>query len=110
MACDEIHVGDEMPFIATIKDGCGDAAGIVDVSAATELKMFFKKPITAGGAVVEKAAQLYTDGKDGKIVYETIASDLSVKGGWKLQGRVRLPSGRWSSDILTFTVYENLDG
>jgi hypothetical protein len=65
----------------------------------------FSKP---DGAVVEKTAVFSTDGSDGKIRYITVDGDLDAIGKWKIQARVVMPTGSWSSNLSSFKVYGNL--
>lgn len=102
--CDfDIHEGDVgTPFIITITD----CDGVVNISTATELKIYFLKPDRT--TTLTKTAALYTDGTDGKLSYTSIADDLTPAGNWRIQGYVKLPSGEWSSEIEDFYVAANL--
>jgi hypothetical protein len=105
MAANEIHLGDiGTVFEVTLKDG--DA--IVDVSTATAKTIYFLKP--NGTTLVAKSADFKSDGSDGIIQYTTVANDLDELGKWKIQARVILPTGTWSSDLDTFKVHDNLPG
>lgn len=77
-----------------------------DIDSATVKQILFKKP---SGAVVTKDAIFKTDGTDGILRYVTITDDIDEVGTWKIQARVTLPSGTWSSSIDKFKVYTNLD-
>ena len=102
MAC-EIHLADiGTVFRLTLKD-CDDVA--VDISSATTKEIIFKKP---DGTQVTKAASFYSDGTDGIIEYSTIEDDLDMTGTWKIQAKVIMPTGTWSSNIQSFKVYANL--
>jgi hypothetical protein len=102
MAANEIHENDiGTLFQITLKDG--DV--VVDVSTASQKVIIFTDP---EGVKVEKAAQFLSDGTDGIITYTTEDGDLSPVGSWKLQARVTLSTGTWSSDIDKFKVYPNL--
>lgn len=103
MACvQEIHIGDiGTVFEITITD----CTAAVDISTATDMSVVFRKP---DGTVVENEASFLTDGEDGKLIYTTIAGDIDQKGTWKIQAKVVMPSGSWSSNIDSFKVYENL--
>ena len=103
MAVEEIHQYDiGTIFRMTVKSG-DDA---VDISGATEKYILFKKP---DATVVTQDAEFLTDGSDGIIQYTTVEDDLDLTGKWKIQARVILSSGTWSSDIGEFTVYKNVD-
>lgn len=106
MAANEIHVGD----IGTIFElTLMDDTVVVDVSTAVGAGtkvIHFVKP--DGTSTTEEAA-FVTDGTDGKIKFTTPdALFLSDAGSWKIQGKVTLSSGTWSSDISSFKVYKNL--
>jgi hypothetical protein len=98
----EIHVGDiGTVFEVTLQD-CDVP---LDVSTATEQIIYLLKP---DGTLLEKDSVFTTDGTDGKIQYVAIAGDLDQEGSWKIQAKVTLPSGSWSSDIDKFKVTGNL--
>jgi len=103
MAAEEIHIGD----IGTIFEvTLMDDLVVVPIDNATTMEIIFVKP---DKTKVVNTAVLSGDGLDGKMQYKTTtASDLDIKGNWKIQGRVILPSGTWSTDIDKFKVHENL--
>lgn len=103
MAC-EIHLDDVGTiFRVTIVD-CDDV--FIDISTASVKQLVFKKP---DGTSVTQTAVFFTDGTDGILDYVTVSGDLDLVGeGWKIQGKVTLATGNWSSDIGTFPVYDNL--
>jgi len=115
MTCEcpeEIHVGDVgTQFIATIKENVL-VNGVwmckpVDISAGSNFKIIFDKP---NGVGVEKTASLLTDGKDGKIQWTTtLTTDLDQDGQWKMQGKVTIGGGTWSSSIDYFRVKPNIE-
>lgn len=100
------HVGDVgTALVLLIVDQCGD---VVDVSAATAITVFIKRP-GSNGATLTKTGVLDTDGTDGKIRYVTVAGDFTVAGNYKIQGRVTIPTGGpWSSVPAEFYVQGNL--
>lgn len=101
---EEVHYGDiGTIFEATLQEG--DVA--MDVSLATAKSLIFAKP---SGTTVEQDAEFKTDGSDGVIQYTTVANDLDEVGWWKVQARIELPTGTWSSSTQKFKVYPNLDG
>lgn len=103
MATNEIHVGDiGTSFELTVYED----TTVVDISPATSLSIFFKKP---DGTVVEQTGVFLTDGTDGVVQYISVLADLDQAGSWQAQARVVLPTGTWSSDIHKFKVYANLD-
>jgi hypothetical protein len=98
----EIHLGD----IGTIFEiELKDCLNVLNISAATVKQIIFQKPT---GASITKDASFSTDGADGKIRYVTVSGDLDVVGTWKIQAKVVLPTGTWSSNIDKFKVYSNL--
>jgi hypothetical protein len=102
MAC-EIHLNDiGTTFRLTILD-CTDS--FIDVSSALTKEIIFQKPDRTS---VTKAALFFTDGSDGIIQYVTVADDLDMTGKWRIQAKVTLPTGTWSSNIEAFKVYPNL--
>jgi hypothetical protein len=103
MAANEIHIGDiGTIFEVTLMDN----EVVVPIDAATLMEIIFVKP---DKTKVVNTAVLTSDGLDGKMQYViALASELDTKGGWKIQGRVVLPTGTWSTDIDKFKVYENL--
>lgn len=108
MTCsvEEIHVGD----IGTVFDvpllECDAPAE--DIQQATVKKILFARPRPDADVLIVDA-EFATDGTDGVLRYVAQDGDLDRKGKWKIQARVELPSGEWSSDIECFTVYKNLD-
>ena len=97
-----IHVGDIGTVIeVTVKD---ENDVIINLSTATVKQFIFDKP---DGVNVTKTAIFSTDGVDGKLRYVTIADDM-VEGDWNLQVYIENPSGKWHSDVKTFSVRENL--
>ena len=82
-------------------------SNFIDISSASELLLLFKKP--GIDTPVQKTASFMTDGTDGWVEYVMQADDLDTIGTWKIQGRVTLPTGVWSSTIKTFKVFKNLD-
>jgi len=105
MAANEIHIGD----IGTIFEiTLMDNLDVVDIGGATLMEIIFTKPDEAVTKVVN-TAELVSDGTDGKMKYTILAdTELDIVGSWKIQGRVILPTGTWSSDIDRFRVYGNL--
>ena len=99
----DIHLGDVgTVFILTVMDG----AAIVDISAATVMKINLVSPTTDK---TTHTATHTTDGTDGKMEYATSdASVLDEIGTWQWQGQVTLPTGAWKTNILTFAVLDNL--
>lgn len=104
MAANEVHLNDiGTIFELTMLDG----TDIVDVSGALSMEIMFLKP-TIPATKVTKTAVFKTNGADGIIQYVTVDGDLDTLGKWKIQGKVQLNTGTWSSDISSFKVYDNL--
>ncbi len=103
MAANEIRVGDiGTKFQVTIKDG----ASVVDISSAISTKqIILKKP---DGTKLTNTATFSSDGEDGVMHYTTVDGDLDVAGVWKLQGKVVITAGTFSTDIYSFKVHRNL--
>jgi len=103
MPANEIHLGDVgTVFVGTVTD---DTGHVVDISGATTKQLTFKKP---NGSKATKAATFMTNGTDGKMQYTAVDGDVDQVGGWKLQGKVVLPSGTWYTDVHRFDVHANL--
>jgi len=99
----EIHVGDiGTVFIFTVYD---ESSQIVDLSTATQMSIIFHKP---DGSRLKKTPLFYTDGKDGKIKYTAVSGDLNMQGTWQIQAILTFSSGKWSSNVGSFTVYANV--
>ncbi len=88
-------------FELTIKEG--NVA--VDISSATVKTIKFQKP---DNLTVSKTADFTTDGTDGKIDYVSITNDIDVKGEWKIQGYIEMPSGKFHTSMSSFGVSANL--
>ena len=102
MAANEVRVGDiGTRFKVTLKDG----ASVVSISSATTKQIILKKP---DGTKLTKSATFSSDGTDGIMYYDTVSGDLDVAGVWKLQGKVVLTAGTFSTDIYSFKVHRNL--
>lgn len=105
-----IHVNDVgTAFRASFVDEEGE---VIDLSAATAVKMWFEKPSETDGGdpeTVEFDAELYTDGTDGIAQYVTEAEDLDRAGGWRVQGVAYFgATAPVHSDVLKFKVLANL--
>lgn len=103
-AVDTIQVGDIGTIIRLTIEDCGTA---VDVSSASTMSIILQSP-TQGDASVTKTATHFTDGTDGIIQYTLIADDIDTAGIWRVQGKVVMPSGTWSSSVHEIRVLENL--
>ena len=98
----QIHVGDiGTQLIMTVKDD----GEIVDISQASALHVFIKKP---DAQTYTKTGIILNDGTDGKMRYVSVAGDFNAAGNYKIQGKVTLTSGLYYTSISTFKVYCNL--
>lgn len=104
MTCPPIRIGDTGTSLEVTVVDCDGA--IIPLNSATIMTIRLKAPNDA--ALVNKTAELVTDGSDGKMHYVTQAGDLNQSGKWKVQGYVALPAGNWSTDIDSFVVADNL--
>ncbi len=76
-----------------------------DISSATIKTIKFSKP---DNTILSKTADFTTDGTDGKIDYVSITNDIDVKGEWKIQGYIEMPSGKFHTSMGSFGVSANL--
>lgn len=104
MACNaEIHLGD---IGTAFRISLTDCDTPVDLTGATDLTIAFKKP---DDSIDPKTATVFGNAIDGVIQYITVdENDLDQLGTWEIQAVVTLPTGKWSSNIDKFRVYENL--
>lgn len=98
----EVHLNDiGTIFRITLLSG----STAVDVSGASSKYILFRKP---DGTTLQKTATFYTDGSDGIVEYTAVSGDLNATGTWKIQARVTLTNGTWSSNQESFKVYPNI--
>lgn len=92
-------------FLFTIKDYATNDT--VDISSASSRQIFIKKP---SNTVLTKTASILSSGSasSGVMYYDTVAGDLDEAGWYKMQGRVALPSGTYSTTLYGFQVNCNL--
>lgn len=101
---EEVHVGDVgTVFQITVLDG--DGGPVLDISSATEMKLFLRKP---NDTVLSNVAVHVTDGTDGKMKYVGQAGDIDMAGRWFMQGKIVLPAGTWYTDTTSFVVEDRL--
>lgn len=82
-------------------------SAVVDISGATVKTLRLRKP---SGVVIERATTFVTDGRDGDVIYVSVAADFDEVGPWV--GQVRMEFGstqKWASDLFSFAVAENLE-
>lgn len=98
-----IQVGDVGTVIEVL---CKDHDGaVLNISAATAMKIAFKKP---GGEVEYLDAAFTTDGEDGLMQIVVAAGFLSRPGEWGIQGYLVLPAWQGHLTVSTVTVLPNL--
>lgn len=85
MKCATYKLGSEPKIVLIVYDPTTGQP--LPVSAATVIQMNFK-PV-AGGAIINKTGELYSDGTDGKIAYTVQGEEFAV-GRWKVEGFVTL--------------------
>lgn len=80
----------------------------VDLSTAVAMKVYFRAPDASSST--EKAASRVGSGKEGKLIYTTVAGDLPVTGDWRIQSRVLFdnPTRDFWSTVHPFVVAANL--
>lgn len=99
---------EDVDIIVTVTDqNSGDP---IDLSGASQTNYIFQDPIGTQHTV---QASFYTNGKDGMLIYTTIAGDLTTSNGrggqWVVQVDAIIPGvyiGR--SSITQFEVGSNL--
>jgi hypothetical protein len=98
----QIHVGDigTTLIVTILEDG-----SVVDISSASSLQIIIKKP---DATTLTKTGVFTTDGTDGKMQYVSIAGDFDQSGNYRIQGKVNLSSGNYSSSVGAFKVHCNL--
>jgi hypothetical protein len=106
MAC-KIHEDDiGTKLLLTVTHCDVTPASGVDISTATSLSIFIKKP---DSTVLSRSGVLNTTGVDGKMYYTTVAGDLDEAGTYKIQGSITFPStARYRTSAATFQVECNL--
>jgi hypothetical protein len=78
---------------------------IVNISSASSLSIFIKKP---DGSILTRSGTFETNGTDGKMYYTTVSGDINTSGSYKIQGRVTLSNGSFYTSTATFKVNRNL--
>lgn len=99
---DEIHVNDIGTEFRVL---VSDDGSTVDLSAATDIVMVFKKP---SGTRIERNADFYTDGTDGLVYYRSVDGDLDEVGTYKIQTIVTIAGGTFNSSVGSFKVHHNI--
>ena len=103
---DEVHVGDVgTVFEVTVLDGAFTTPTALDISNATERKIFLRRP---SDTVISRDAAETTDGTDGKMEITSISGDIDAEGRWSIQGKIVIPEGTFYTDIAHFVVEASL--
>lgn len=99
----EIHIGDiGTNFIVTVFN---QNSQLMNLASSTGLTIRFRKP---DGVSMDKIAELYTNGTDGKLVYTLEEDDIDIAGQWSSQAIIEFTDGAWHTNIVNFTVYANI--
>ena len=97
----DLHINDGTTFKITVEDD----GSVVDVSASTDKRIYFRKP---DGTIINRVAGFFTDGTDGIISYVASSGHLDATGRWQLQGFVKLGTESFQTDYSSFMVKANL--
>ncbi|RLC88902.1 MAG: hypothetical protein DRJ03_01285 [Chloroflexi bacterium] len=95
MALNKVYVGDVGTDII-LDTG-------VDLSAATTLKIKYKKP---GGEIEEWDGTLEDTTK---IKYTTVTDDLDTAGLWSFQAYVELPAWQGHGELAQYNIFELME-
>ncbi len=102
MAAQKIQVEDTgTSFRILVQEDNAD----VDISGATSMTIFLKKP---SGTTLTRSGSFVTDGTDSLMHYISVSGDIDEIGTWKLQGRVVLPQGTFKTEFKSFKVNRNI--
>ena len=103
MSANEIHVGDMSRLTVTFMDG----SVVVDISGASTKEICLRDP---SGTSVKTGGDFTTDGSDGKLYMDAVATTFDVAGeGWERQGYVIIGGNKFHTDVDVFRVYANAD-
>jgi hypothetical protein len=99
----KIQVGDwGTEFIITINEFSNGSSVPVDLSSATDIKLWLKQYNKTKKSVT---GTLYTDGKDGKVTYTLKSNDLDTAGQCNMQIELTYGiGGHWLSNWTNFYV------
>lgn len=98
-----IHKGDVGTIFRLIVRDENDL--IIDLDSAAIKYIYFQKPT---GVKVQKPASFLTDGSDGILQYITQSGDIDMPGLWFVQGYVETSLGKFFTERVRFTVYDNI--
>ena len=92
-----------------IVNGVPADVGPLNITGATEITFTFSKPDDwTETKLLSTTKVVISDGPNGKAHYLTEASFLDLSGSWQRSGKVELPGGTFSSEIVSFTVKKPL--
>ena len=109
MSACKSYVGNEGTKIKVTLVDCDEQA--INISSATIKKIIFSKPDASDPTQkeeVEKTLDFVTDGTDGALQYIAEAGFMDVKGSYKGQAYVEMPTGKWYATTIKFTVANNI--
>lgn len=75
----------------------------VNISDATVKRIKFRRK---DKTTFQVDANFLTDGTDGVIVYTSGSADFNQPGEWRMQAYIETPTGKWHSEIQSFSVGE----
>lgn len=90
-------------LVVTVLDGSGNP---IDISAASDTVI---KLLYPDGTTVDFNASFFTDGTDGKLIYNTAADDLDQAGLYEVQAKVNMASAPKSTQRGKMWVYANIN-
>lgn len=88
-------------FIIIVQNG----SSVEDISQYDTLQIIFTKP---DGVTLTKEASLYSDGTDGKMMYNSQEGDLDTVGFWQIQGYLATTLVSYHTEIGRFRIHRNL--
>lgn len=98
----DIHINDVGTLLeVTIKEN----RVVADISSATAKILYIQRP---DGVMLTKTPVFTTNGTDGKLRYTSIAGDFPIKGTYKVQFKLTLPTWEGFTEIGSFKVLSNL--
>ena len=101
---DGAQVGDVgVALVVQVLDQNGN---VINIAGAASLTI---KLLAPDGTSADKVASLYSDGRDGKMVYVTQSGDLAQAGLYQVQGKLTLNGTPKSTRLAGLTVAVNVD-
>jgi hypothetical protein len=84
-----------------------DGTNPTDLSSATNFTIYLYRP---DSRLITGSASLFSDGTDGKIVYISQPSDLTIQGVYKIQATYQISGNLQHTNKDVFCVEPNLIG